>query len=67
MIKLHVQKYCHNCSDFEPDVTKDTRGFYTGYSEDFPERIERTDTYITCKHAARCESMFVYIRDEMRD
>ena len=67
MIRLYVERYCNNCSEFEPDVRKETQEFYTDYSEDFPERIERTDTHITCKHATRCENMFVYIRDEMRN
>lgn len=64
MIRLRIERYCQNCSEFKPDVSKEVRSIYTDYSEDFPERIERTDTYITCKHAARCQSMFVYIRDE---
>lgn len=44
MIKLNVEKYCHNCPDFTADVTS----YVNNESEGINYHI------ITCEHSNRC-------------
>ena len=54
MIKLRVEDYCQDCSEFEPEIHKENYMHECAYG--FLEKVTKTktDTYITCKHAQRC-------------
>ena len=54
MINLCVEEYCHNCSEFEPEV--DQSSMRIGCTV-----CLMTDIY--CKHRCRCSSMFDYMID----
>lgn len=64
MIKVVVEKYCHNCPYFEPEIQKcedimkikDPMTLINHF--DIMERDRRTcDTTIYCQHRARCETI----------
>lgn len=54
MIKVSVESYCHNCSDFIPKTEK--TGYYNG------DNIEKHDTIIYCEQKDRCHSIVKYIK-----
>lgn len=54
MITLDIQKYCHDCPDFEADVSKRT-------IHGFDDALEWTDTKISCAHKNRCYEIKKYI------
>lgn len=61
MIKLNVEHYCSECSEFEPDVNKECYQLYS------PEPYgnytgEHCNTTVTCKHAQRCECIREFIK-----
>lgn len=58
MIKLFVKDYCHNCPEFEPEVTKDT------YEIVYERLGYMTDIF--CKHAARCDAMTRFLEMEKK-
>ena len=55
MIKLQIEKYCHNCPEFEAQVDKT----YFLYLTD-PE----IHTIVTCEHRGKCECIRKYFEDE---
>ena len=55
MIRLNVEDYCHQCMDFDPDVTQAKRMF----TDD--DDIALTDTIIQCEHRRRCEAIKKYL------
>lgn len=57
MIKLKVEEYCHNCSDFKPLVDKEC--YESGYGSCYK------DTTITCKYAERCEVIAEYFKKQV--
>lgn len=59
MIKLFVEDYCHNCTDFDPYVNK------SNFECDMGRYL--TDTDITCKHAERCEEIKTYLEKEIKN
>jgi len=66
MIKVFVERYCQNCSYFEPEVTKNERvetirDPFTSTSLREMVPVEKTvcDTSIYCKHRVRCESIVI--------
>lgn len=56
MIRLSVEDYCHQCSDFIPDVTKPERSFVAGSDE-----IIQSDTIVQCSYRRRCEAIKKYL------
>ena len=62
MIKVSVEKYCHQCQDFVPDVTQAKRMF-----GDDANDIILTDTIIQCEHRRRCEAMMRYLIRQAKD
>ena len=61
MIKLQVEAYCQNCSEFEPHVEKVDISSSDLYSY---EKVECTDTTITCKHRQRCDCIKKYLEKQ---
>ena len=57
-IRLLVEKYCQNCSEFEADVEK------TNFFGSFDEIHQTT---ILCKHRERCEEIKKYLKKEMKE
>lgn len=56
MIRLKVENYCKNCTEFEPETERnfiDANGEHLNFN-----------TTITCKHEKRCHEMMDYLRDE---
>lgn len=51
MIKLNVEKYCHNCPDFTADVTS----YVNSESEGINYHV------ITCEHSSRCMQIKKYL------
>lgn len=56
MIRLEVQRYCSDCHDFEPDVTKPERLY-----RDDHLNLCQTDTIVQCRYAKRCEAIKRYL------
>lgn len=56
MIRLNVEEYCHQCMDFDPDVTEPVRAFGADGKE-----IILTDTIVQCEHRRRCEAIKKYL------
>lgn len=56
MIHLKVEDYCHGCSDFEPNVDKQSI-----FSDD---GFIGTETKITCEHAARCAVIVRHLKEK---
>lgn len=52
-IKLNVESYCHECAEFEPEVSKAAYEFPFGMVY---------DTSISCKHKDRCKAMYERIK-----
>lgn len=52
-IKVNVESYCHECAEFEPEVTKSSYDFPFG---------KVYDTQIRCKHCDRCRAMYERIK-----
>ena len=67
MITLKVEKYCHNCPDFEPDVEKDCQ---TLYRDDPFSSMHKTkvlsfcETTVQCQHRYRCEAIMCHLEGE---
>lgn len=54
MINLEIEKYCNNCSEFEPAVIKEKeRDFYGNCI---------CDTVVKCKHSDRCIALMEYLK-----
>lgn len=51
MIRIDVEGYCHNCLDFEADVTKPGRNTDNTWS----------DTVVQCKYRKRCSGIRRYL------
>ena len=62
MIKLEVKGYCNNCTEFEPDVNKDTITTVSPNTFFCDGTINRT--IVRCKHRHRCESMVDFLHKE---
>lgn len=59
MIELKVEKYCENCPEFEPDISRFS--FINGCGDDF------YGTTVSCKHKARCAEIAEYMRERYED
>ena len=57
MIILKNEKYCENCPDFEPDVTKETM---------VCEDKIINETTISCKYRDRCREIYKQAKDECK-
>lgn len=56
MIELNVEKYCHDCDEFEPVASRiKDAGDYFG---DNPH----PNTYVRCKHEAVCKRIREYLK-----
>ena len=68
MIKLYVESYCQNCSEFEPYVTKDEE---VTTAMNLSDILRRCDTRIYCKHRGRCASIYEdakrFVQKEKKD
>lgn len=58
-IKLSVNKWCENCSDFSPTVQ--VQHGYDTYGNQV-----LCDTIITCKNEHRCAGIKKYLESEMK-
>lgn len=67
MIKLQIAKYCQNCPEFEPRLTKDEQNLtsFDMRSRSYVD-VRCCDTTITCEHAARCQTIRDYIQREVK-
>lgn len=54
-IELHVKKYCHNCTEFEPETQVDVLRAYSDGITCAKEKVISVNTVVTCTHAQRCE------------
>ena len=52
MIKIDVEDYCHECLEFEPDVSKPV--VYQAGDSQF---IFAGDTVVRCEHRDRCREI----------
>ena len=62
MIKVEVEEYCHNCMDFEADVTKPER-LYSLSGDD----VVFSDTVIHCKYRKRCAGIIRYLDRQTKE
>lgn len=72
MINVVVEKYCHNCPYFEPEIRKreDTitikdPSFLGYHREILEEKRCICDTEILCAHRAKCNSIAMNIKEIM--
>lgn len=58
MIRLQVEEYCNNCSEFEPEVDRDML-----YCDDILRgtKMSIIETRVQCKHRSRCKSIKDYL------
>lgn len=68
MIELRVEGYCHDCPDFEADVTT-TKDIFEGRYD--PVAGEHKDwayvrTTIRCSHANRCRAVKRYLEKQQK-
>ena len=67
MIKLEVEKYCENCSRFEPEVDKHQKEFISDampFLGPLYNVYSKTDTFISCKNAEHCRILVEYLKSE---
>lgn len=64
MIKLEVEGYCHQCSDFSSDVVKPEKFFVAG---DLNGGVGQSDTIVRCEHRRRCEAIRRYLELKMNE
>lgn len=63
MIELKVEPYCHDCPDFEADVSKRherVEGAFDQRIMDYPVK-EIYCTIVRCAHANRCRAIKRYL------
>lgn len=60
MIRLLVEKYCQNCSNFEPE----TIGPEVIFEND---KYTAVDTHVVCKNRERCIHIEMTIREEIKN
>ena len=67
MIVLKVEDYCHNCPEFEPDVSKDEQELV---EFDMMNRCEKRhvlcDTTVTCHHRYRCAAIYEHAAKQVK-
>ena len=54
MINLCVEKYCHGCPEFEPDVSKIPH-------EDFYGELTDCSTFISCANIPKCRAIYDHL------
>ena len=57
MIRIDVEGYCHNCLDFEADVTKPVRDIHDNVW---------SDTVIQCEYRKRCAGIRRYLEQQSK-
>ena len=63
MIYVDVEKYCHDCPEFEPRIDKDD---LTIMGFELPNMVCKVDTKISCEHRHRCEEIKKFIEKESK-
>ena len=63
MIKLDVENYCHNCPDFEAEVSKNAM-YYDGSPETF---FCIGDTIVRCENRHLCERLKKRLEEKKYD
>lgn len=53
MIKVFVEKYCHHCPEFSPEISK-------LYANDRP-----VAQHIYCAHTDKCANIYKFLKDEV--
>lgn len=61
MIRLDVQDYCQNCSEFEADAENPKR-LFAGL-----RTIEITDTIVRCKNRKKCENIKLCLEKKVNE
>lgn len=61
MIRIEVEDYCHQCLDFEADVTKPER-LYIGIED----RV-LGDTVVHCKYRKRCAAIKRFLEQQAKE
>ena len=64
MIILDIDKWCNNCNEFEPEVTKNNEEVNCDYTRFNPIISYRFNTIIECKHKHRCKCMIEYLENK---
>lgn len=66
MIKLDVNQYCQNCTEFEPEITQRPDQFNCCGFDDSGGSYLYGDTIIECEHRRRCEALYNYLKGELK-
>lgn len=64
MIELKVAGFCHNCTEFEPEVDRDILHDYNFFGE-CEERMVLTK--VACIHEHRCRSMVNFLETQRKE
>lgn len=64
MIELKVESYCHDCPDFEADVSKRRETLRDDGSD--VALLEYQYTMVRCAHAARCRAVKRYLEKQQK-
>lgn len=62
MIRLEVEEYCHNCLDFDADVTAPQRVRMTDDVE-----FVFSDTIVRCAYRKRCAGIRRYLEQKIKE
>ena len=60
-IKLEVQPYCANCTNFEPDVIRPMKTVY------IDGEVVVGDTIVRCDYAKRCENIKKFLARQEKE
>lgn len=62
MIKLKVEPYCQDCSDFEVEIEK-PQAYYAAFNR----CVTIGDTVIFCEHRDRCHRIMEHLKAELEE
>lgn len=63
MIRLCVEDYCQDCSEFDP-ITENKDTEYVSYSADNVIYEAYTSTEVRCSKEKRCRAIFNYLKNQ---
>lgn len=61
MIKLDVAEYCHDCPDFEPEVSDK----HIIYDDNGEYRRVLGNIYVVCEHYNTCHRFMTYLKSRL--
>ena len=63
MIRLDIERYCHDCLEFEADVERPIKVDYIGTNKE--QMTCLSDTVIRCEHRYKCKNIQQHLEREV--